>query len=41
MLFEKGICIVSHCYRGEKDIIGIISARKATKSEQEVYKEQF
>lgn len=41
MSLEKGICIVSHCYRGEEDIIRIISARKATKSEQEIYKEQF
>ncbi len=41
MSIEKGVCIVSHCYRGENDIIRIISARKATKSEQLVYKEQF
>lgn len=31
------ICIVSHCYRGADDIIRIISARKATKREQNVY----
>ncbi len=31
------ICIVSHCYRGVDEIIRIISARKATKSEQNVY----
>ena len=32
------ICIVSHCYRDE-DRIRIISARKATKGEQQVYQE--
>jgi len=31
------ICIVSHCYRGADEIIRIISARKATKGEQNVY----
>ena len=31
------ICVVSHCYRGADEIIRIISARKATKSEQNVY----
>ena len=31
------ICIVSHCYRGEDNVIRIISARKATKKEQNVY----
>lgn len=29
--------IVSHCYRSEKEVIRIISARKATKSEKESY----
>ncbi len=29
--------IVSHCYRSEKEIIRIISARKATNSEKESY----
>ncbi len=38
---SKGICLVSHCYRGEGDTIRIISARKATKREQSVYDEQF
>lgn len=33
------ICIVSHCYRGDDDIIRIISARKATKSEKSIYYE--
>lgn len=33
------LCIVSHCYRGEDNIIRIISARKATKNEKNVYEE--
>ncbi len=33
------ICIVSHCYRGNDDVIRIISARKATKTEKNVYYE--
>lgn len=40
MTDRKGVCIVSHCYRGEDDNIRIISARKATKTEQNVYNEQ-
>ena len=35
------ICIVSHCYRGDDDIIRIISARKATKTEQSVYEKNL
>lgn len=31
------ICIVSHCYRGNDDVIRIISARKATRRESEAY----
>lgn len=31
--------IVCHCYRGEDDIIRIISARKATKKEAKQYSE--
>ena len=31
------ICIVSHCYRGNDEVIRIISARKATKNEIRVY----
>lgn len=31
------ICIVSHCYRDKDEVIRIISARKATKRETEVY----
>lgn len=34
---QEKICIVSHCYRGGDDVIRIISARKATKSERNVY----
>ncbi len=41
MSYEKGICIVSHCYRGADETIRIISARKATRTEQLVYEEQF
>lgn len=35
------ICIVSHCYRGNDEIIRIISARKATKTEQSVYEKNL
>ena len=35
------ICIVSHCYREDDEIIRIISARKATKSEQDVYEKNL
>lgn len=38
---RKGICIVSHCYRGVDNKIRMISARKATKVERNVYDEQF
>lgn len=34
---DKGVCIVSHCYREENNVIRIISARKATKNEQKFY----
>ncbi len=34
---KERLCIVSHCYRGEDEIIRIISARKATKSETGYY----
>ena len=37
----KGICIVSHCYRGADDRIRIIAARAATQKEKNVYIEQF
>lgn len=36
---QKKICIVSHCYRGDDDVIRIISARQATKNEQKIYRE--
>lgn len=31
------ICIVSHCYRDNENVIRIISARKATKTEKQAY----
>ena len=34
------ICIVSHCYRSDNEVIRIISARKATKLEKKSYKGQ-
>ena len=34
------LCIVSHCYRDEDEIIRIISARKATKNETKTYNNQ-
>ncbi len=34
---RENLCIVSHCYRGEDEIIRIISARKATKAETAYY----
>lgn len=34
---HENLCIVSHCYRGEDNIIRIISARKATKNETRTY----
>ena len=36
---KEHICIVSHCYRGEDDVIRIISARKAVTSEIRTYNE--
>ena len=33
------LSIVSHCYREKDDIIRIISARKATKTESKIYTE--
>lgn len=35
------LCIVSHCYRGQDQIIRLISARKATKNEANVYYEEL
>ncbi|MDE7018884.1 MAG: BrnT family toxin [Lachnospiraceae bacterium] len=34
---HENLCIVSHCYRGDDNIIRIISARKATKGETKTY----
>ena len=31
------LCIVSHCYRDNENVIRLISARKATKNETKVY----
>ncbi|MCR5092790.1 MAG: BrnT family toxin [Lachnospiraceae bacterium] len=36
---KEHLCIVSHCYRGNDNIIRIISARKAVTSEIRVYNE--
>jgi len=33
------ICIVSHCYRDDDNVIRLISAREATKSEKKIYQE--
>lgn len=35
---HENLCIVSHCYRDDDNIIRIISARKATKNETKTYK---
>lgn len=40
MTDRNGVCIVSHCYRGADEKIRMISARRATKREQNVYMEQ-
>ena len=34
---NEKLCIVSHCYHANDDIIRLISARKATKNERNVY----
>ena len=39
MSLTERICIVSHCYRGENEVIRIISARQATKKECRIYYE--
>lgn len=33
------ICIVSHCYRDDDNVIRLISAREATKNEKRMYQE--
>ncbi len=35
--FKLRVLLVSFCYRKEKDVVRIISARKATRPEQRVY----
>ena len=40
MSIKMHICIVSHCYRKNDQIIRIISARKATKKEVNIYNEK-
>ena len=35
--YEANLCIVCHCYRESDTVIRIISARKATKKEEERY----
>ena len=34
---HENLCIVSHCYRGEDNIIRIISVRRATRNETKTY----
>ena len=41
MSSEKGVCIVSHCYRSEDERIRIISVRKATRTERSIYEKRF
>ena len=37
MIRSSKICIVSHCYRDNDNVIRLISAREATKSERKFY----
>ena len=39
MTKSSKVCIVSHCYRDNDNIIRIISAREATKREKNFYEE--
>ena len=39
MTGSSKICIVSHCYRDNDNIIRIISAREAVRSERKIYEE--
>ena len=34
---EANVCLVCHCYRASETVIRIISARKATKKEEDRY----
>lgn len=38
---SKKICIVSHCYRDNDNVIRLISARIATKNEKKIYQERW
>lgn len=38
---NEKVCLVSHCYRENNNTIRLISARKATKSEQKIYLENW
>lgn len=38
---KEKICIVSHCYRDRESTVRIISARKATKNERQIYTEKW
>lgn len=33
----KGVCLVCHCYRKQESVVRIISARRATRREEEYY----
>lgn len=41
MVKESKICIVSHCYRDNDNVIRLISAREATLNEKKVYYESW
>lgn len=37
MIKSSRICIVSHCYRDNDEVIRLISAREATRNEKKIY----
>ncbi|MCR4792079.1 MAG: BrnT family toxin [Lachnospiraceae bacterium] len=39
--FNERLCIVSHCYRDDDNVIRLISARLATKKEKKVYNDNL
>lgn len=41
MIKESKICIVSHCYRDNDNVVRLISAREATKNEKKTYYESW
>jgi len=41
MIKTSKICIVSHCYRNNDNVIRLISAREATRNEQKIYQERW